>query len=280
MTILVTGSRGRVGRSLVTLLHSRGLDVRAASGSPEELSLPDAVPTVKCSLADPRDFPAALDGITSVFLYAEASQIDAFLERALAAGVGHVVLLSSSAVLSPDAADDPIGRSHLAVEQALAASPIESTFLRPGAFATNALHWARPIRATGSIGLPYPGAHSDPIHEGDLVEAALAVLTDARLRGGRYHLTGPESLPFTDQIAHIARAAGRPITVNAIGPQDWKAANAKYIPQAYADALVDLWKASDGSPVETTRCVEELTGHPARPFALWARDHAGAFLDR
>ncbi|MGV9779647.1 NAD(P)H-binding protein [Streptosporangium sp. NPDC003464] len=277
MTILVTGARGLVGGTLLTLLRSRGIDARAASGSPDKLDLPGDVPTMRCHLSDPATFPAALKGVTSVFLYAEPSHIDAFVEQAADAGVRHIVLLSTSAVLGPGAGEDPIARSHLKVERALAASPVESTFLRPGSFASNALQWSWPIKSTGAVNLPYPDSHTDPIHEADIAEAALAVLTDPRLSGGKYTLTGPESVTFREQIGHISRATGRPVAVEAVSRAAWKAEMADYIPGSFADALLDWWRSNDGSPVETTRTVEELTGHPARGFAVWAEDHAGDF---
>ncbi|GAA4220146.1 uncharacterized protein YbjT (DUF2867 family) [Streptosporangium album] len=280
MTILVTGSRGLVGSTLVALLRSRGLDVRAASKDPGKLSLPAGVPAVTCDLTDPGTFPAALEDVASVFLYAEASQIGPFVEQAAAAGVRHIVLLSTSAVLGPAADDDPIAASHLKVEEALAASSVESTFLRPGSFASNALQWSWAIRSTGTVNLPYPGSHTDPIHEADIAEAALAVLTDPRLAGGKYTLTGPESVTFREQLDHISHATGRPVTVNAVSREEWKAEMAGYIPGDFADALLDWWRSTDGSPAEITRTVEELTGHPARDFAAWARDHAGDFTDQ
>ncbi|MGW3623922.1 hypothetical protein [Streptomyces sp. NPDC000880] len=61
---------------------------------------------MKCALDDSATFPAALDSVTSVFLYAEASQIGAFLDEAGAAGVEHIVLLSSSSAWLAHAADD------------------------------------------------------------------------------------------------------------------------------------------------------------------------------
>ncbi|MFI2351889.1 NAD(P)H-binding protein [Streptomyces sp. NPDC019443] len=277
MTILITGSRGKVGSTLLTLLHEAGAAVRAASGSPDRLSLPAPVDAVKCALDDPTTFPAALDSVTSVFLYAEASQIDAFLDEAGAAGVEHIVLLSSSSVLDPDAAGNPIAASHLAVEQALAASPIETTVLQPGAFASNSLQWPWALKSTGAIDLPYPGSYGDPIHERDIAEAALAVLTRPPLRGATYHLTGPETLTFAQQIAIIERASGRPVPFNTVTREAWKESMAKYMPSAFADALLDYWASTDGSPAPLTRGVEELTGHPARTFAAWAKENADAF---
>ncbi|MCT4356396.1 NAD(P)H-binding protein [Streptomyces sp. Je 1-79] len=281
MTVLVTGSRGRVGSTLLGLLHHAGIKARAASKNPADLSPPDGVDTVRCDLSDPADFEAALDGVDSVFLYAEASHIDAFVARARAAGVRHIALLSSSSVLAPDADRNPIAASHLAVERALAAAAadgaFEATYLQPGAFATNALQWSWAIRAGQPVELPYPGSHGDPIHERDVAEAAFAVLTEPRLRGSSYLLTGPESLDFTEQLAILAEATGRPAISAAVTPEQWKTAVAAHVPAPFADALLSYWASHDGRPVPLTRTVEELTGHPARTFAVWAAEHAEAF---
>lgn len=277
MTVLVTGSRGKVGSALVALLHEAGADVRAASAAPDELSLPTGVEAVHCALDAPATFPAALDSVTSVFLYAEPSQTGAFLDEAAAAGVEHIVLLSSSSVLDPGAADNPIAASHLAVEQALAASPVETSVLQPGAFAANAFQWRWALESAGSIDLPYPGSYGDPIHERDIAEAAFALLTRPELRGRTYHLTGPESLTFTEQLAILERAVGSPFPYTTVTREAWKAAMAGYMPGAFADGLLDYWASTDGSPTPLTAAVEELTGHPARSFAAWAAENADAF---
>ncbi|MFG2330716.1 NAD(P)H-binding protein [Streptomyces sp. NPDC048604] len=281
MTILVTGSRGRVATALLSLLHTAGLEARAASKKPGDLSPPPGVEAVRCDLADPDTFGTALAGVDSVFLYAEPAHIDAFTARARAAGVEHVVLLSSSSVLAPNAAENPIAGSHLAVERALEAAAadgsFEATHLQPGAFATNALGWAAAIRSTGAVDLPYPGAHTDPIHERDVAEAAFAVLTEPKLRGSSYLLSGPESLTFAEQLAVLAQVTGRDIEVREPSPAAWRASVAPYIPGTFADALLRHWADHDGVPVPTTGTVEELTGHPARTFAAWATEHAKAF---
>ncbi|MBD0738940.1 NAD(P)H-binding protein [Streptomyces sp. CBMA29] len=277
MTVLITGSRGRVARALTALLHDRGVGVRVASRKPEEVQPPEGVRTTALSLDEPSGFPAALAGVDSVFLYAEASHIGAFLERAEQAGVGHVVLLSSASVMEPDAERDPIARHHLAVETALAASPITSTVLRPGAFAANALQWAWPVKASGAVNLPYPGAHTDPVHEADLAEAACAALTDSRVRGGTYHLTGPESLSFAAQVEVLADITGQPIAAVPVSREAWRAETAEHLPEAFAEALLDWWKALDGTPTEVTDTLERLIGRPPRTFASWARENAAAF---
>ncbi|MCM2413445.1 NAD(P)H-binding protein [Streptomyces sp. RKAG290] len=277
MLTLVTGCRGRVGSALVSLLHHGDHAVRAASRNPAQLSLPAGIPSVPCDLDDPDTFAAALEGVDSVFLYAEPSHIDDFLTAAQAAGVEHIVLLSSSSVLAPDAASNPIAASHHAVEAALTASPLTSTFLRPGAFAGNAYQWSGAVRGGHPVDLPYPRSQTSPIDEADIAEAALAVLTDARLRGTAYHLTGPESLTAAEQVELLAASAGSSATVNAVSRDAWKKSVSPFVPEEIAEALLTYWAATDGSPAEVTGETEKLTGRPARTFAAWATEHAAAF---
>jgi uncharacterized protein YbjT (DUF2867 family) len=267
--ILVTGGRGAVATCLQTLLREHDLAVRVASNAPDA--------QVRLNLTDPATFPAALAGVTSVFLYAEAKHIDEFIAEAVAAGVQHIVLLSSSSVLSPDADNDMLAKSHLDVEKALLASPIQTTVLRPGSFAANAGGWAWAIKSRRPVSLPYPGAYTDPIHEQDVAEAAFAALTDPRHRGGRFTLTGPEAMTFIEQLEVLMRVTGLDIDIQPVTRDQWKAEMAEYIPGPYAEALLNFWESTDGRPLALTSAVEELTGHPARSFTVWATDHATDF---
>ncbi|MCX4778577.1 NAD(P)H-binding protein [Streptomyces sp. NBC_01264] len=269
--ILVTGGRGSVARGLSSLLAARGVPYRRASREP------DSPGTVRCDLTDPATFPEALAGVRSVFLYAEAAAIDAFVKEAVRAGVEHVVLLSSSSVLALDAADSPLAASHLAVERALLASPLRTTLLRPGSFASNALGWDWSLKSGRPVHLPFPGAYSDPVHESDLTEAALAVLADPALGGRAYTLTGPQALTFTAQLALLGDTLGRPIPFEPVSREQWKSEVDGYIPGPYAEALLDFWAASDGLPVDLTDDLERLTGHAPRTFETWSADHADAF---
>ncbi|MEV1244162.1 NAD(P)H-binding protein [Nonomuraea sp. NPDC049750] len=271
MTTLVTGARGAVATELIAILRRRGLPVRPASRQPGDPSI------ATCDLSDPATFPAALAGVTSVFLYAEPSHIDAFVKEATEAGVEHIVLLSSSSVLGPNPEASPLAKSHLDVERALTAAPVRSTLLRPGSFAGNALGWSWPVKAGEPVSLPYPHSHNDPIHEADIAEAAAAVLTEPALGGRPYLLTGPESITFAEQIAILGHVTGRDITIRNVTREEWKAEMADYIPEQFAEPLLDWWQSNDGVPVEITTDVERLISRPGRTFAAWAADHLGDF---
>jgi uncharacterized protein YbjT (DUF2867 family) len=275
--ILITGGRGAVATHLRNLLHKDGLPVRVASTDPTQLRVADGIATAALDLTQPATFPDALSGIAQVFLYATADHIDEFIDQAAKASVTHVVLLSSASVLNRNPERDLLAKSHLDVEQALLASPISTTILRPGSFASNAGAWAWPIKNAQPVSLPYPGSFNDPIHEADVAEVAHAVLTNADLRTGQFHLTGPETVTFAQQIDQIATALGHPISFNHVTREQWKQEMADYVSGPLADALLDWWAANDGKPAALTNAVPELTGHPGRPFTTWIADHINDF---
>ncbi|WP_405161703.1 NAD(P)H-binding protein [Nocardia sp. NBC_01499] len=225
--ILLTGGRGAVATQLLALLHADGIPVRVGSGRPEQLQLPEGVSAVACDLTDPTTFPAALAGVTSVFLYAEPATISEFASAATEAGVEHIVLLSSSSVLGPDATTNSVAKAHLDAELGLAGAPMTVSVLRPGAFAGNARSWAWAIKAGRPINLPYPNAYADPIHEIDVAAAAYALLTAPEHRGEQHTLTGPETLTFTEQIDLVATVIGRPIAVDQVTPRGLEAADGR-----------------------------------------------------
>ena len=52
---------------------------------------------------------------------------------------------------------------------------------------------------------------------------------------------------------------------------------ADYVPEHFAEPLLDWWQSNDGVPVEITTDVERLIGRPGRTFAAWAADHLADF---
>jgi uncharacterized protein YbjT (DUF2867 family) len=75
-------------------------------------------------------------GATGLFLLSGYDGIDRLLSAAREAGVGHVVLLSSSSVVGTDT-DNAVAAYHLASEAAVERSGMAWTFLRP-----NSAQWA------------------------------------------------------------------------------------------------------------------------------------------
>ncbi|SHI19086.1 SDR family oxidoreductase [Streptomyces sp. 3214.6] len=277
MTILITGARGKVGQAVVNRLHAVGLPVRAASAKPAELAAPTGVEVAEVDLSRSETFPAALDGVRQVFLYPQPDGIDAFVETARAAGVEHVVLLSSSSVLAPDAETDPLASHSLHVERALTASGLPCTLLRPDAFASNALGWSYFIGHDLPIQLAYPEAHIAPIHPEDIADIAVEALTDTALRGRALTLTGCQSLTFREQIVVLSEVLDRDIRVETITHEQAEQQMSRFMPAPMAGSLLALWAAASAGPAPIADTTRTLLGTPARTFRQWATENAAAF---
>ncbi|WP_431912405.1 NAD(P)H-binding protein [Nonomuraea jabiensis] len=280
MTILVTGARGHVARSLVQRLLATGQPVRAAGRNPGAARLPAGVETVLCDLADPDTFDAALAGVTRVFLYAERRGLDDFVTRAATAGVEHIVLLSAL-LADPAATDatDAISRLHGDAEQAVARSGIAWTFLRPGAFATNTLQWAPSVRAEGVVRDPFPDSRSAPVHEADIAAVAALALTEPGHEGATYPLTGPELVSRRRQAELIGEAIGRPVSFAVQDLDEYRAELSAWTTPQVAEVVIKESAAAVDRPMPATDTVEKVTGRPARTYGEWARDHAEDFRD-
>ncbi|MFG1997637.1 NAD(P)H-binding protein [Spirillospora sp. NPDC048911] len=271
MTILITGARGKVGQGVIKRLQAAGRPIRAASAEPSG----DDV--IELKLDRPETFEAALHGVDQVFLYPAPDGIDAFVKVAEAAGVSHIVLLSSSSVLGPDADTDPLASHSLIVERALAASNITCTFLRPDAFASNALGWGYLIGQNMPIQLAYPDANIAPIHPDDIADIAADALTGDALRGRSITLTGARSLTFREQLAILSDVTGREIPVEKISHAEAEQQMGRYMPAPVVGSLLALWAAASAGPAVIADTTETLLGKPARTFEQWARENAAAF---
>lgn len=278
MVTVVFGARGRVGRHVATGLLAAGEQVRATSRNPGTAGFPQGMAVVTADLERPDTLPAALDGAGKVFLYAKPDRIEDFVAAARSAGVRHVTVLSSAAVVSSGAEDNPIARHHRVVESALERSGIDWTFIRPGMFATNTLWWwANSIRTEGIARGPYPDARTAPIHEKDVAALAVTALTEPGHRQQAYTVYGPESLTLRQQVDHIADAVGHQIPFEVISVEESWTELATTMSPVGADTMLRQWASSNGTPARVSTIVENLTGRRAHTFAQWAEDHANDF---
>jgi uncharacterized protein YbjT (DUF2867 family) len=279
MTILVTGARGAVGRSVLTGLIDAGVpaaELRASGRDPSQLTVPAGVSTVAVDLGDPASLLAALDGVGQVFLYAPPGDAEPMAAALAKADAGHVVLLSAAAIDEP--AGGALAATHLAVENAVTGSGVTVTALRPGTFASNTLDWAAEIRDTGTVSLPYPDSHFAPIHPDDIADVAVAVLTGRAPHGIPILLTGPQSLTIRDEVAILAWETGRDIRLAELTPEQARARMVAHMPPAIADTLLALAAAANGVP-RTIHDVEPITGRAGRTFGQWVRENRDAFAD-
>jgi uncharacterized protein YbjT (DUF2867 family) len=286
-TILVTGATGIVGRQVVSQLLAKDVGVRAMVRSPESASLPRQVEVVPGDLTVPATLDRCLDGVDAVFLLwqAPAAGVAPALER-ITRHTPRIVFLSNLTVR--DGIEEqayPVSALHARIERLIEASGVRWTFLRPGAFAANALMWWAPqIRAGDIVRWPYPGAVTSPIHERDIAAVAVRALCEDGHAGGKYILTGPQSLTQQDQIHIIGDAIGRPLRYAEILHEAARYELTNLMSASIADMLLDAWQnveyagsATVGKPAPVTSTVAEITGVPAHSFHEWAVDHAVDF---
>jgi uncharacterized protein YbjT (DUF2867 family) len=278
--ILVTGATGNVGRNVVSLLTGRGARVRALTRRPATAGLPDSVEVVRGDLADLATLDASLEGVDSVFLMVRAFSIQiAPIVELLKKHARRVVFLSSAAIQDElPVQTNPIGKVHLEIEEAIQKTGLEWAFLRPGAFAANALTWWAPqLRAGDLVRWPYGAAAWAPIHERDIAAVALRALTEEGHAGKKYSLTGGELLTQVEQLQIIGEAIGRTLRYEELTPNDARQQMSAFVPPFVVDRLLDLWAGMVQNPALPKGTVEEVTGTPPATFKQWALDHAPDF---
>ena len=281
--VLVTGGTGRVGSAVAGLLAGAGVPVRVLTRRSEAAAmLPANVEVVTGDLTVPGSLDAALRGVGAVFLVwtAPPATAPAVVER-LAAYARRVVFLSSPHQTPHPffQQPNPMAVLHADIERLIAAAGLESTIIRPGMFASNALSWwATAIRTDGVVRWPYGAAETAPVDDRDVAAVAARTLYQDGHAGGDYVLTGPESLSQAGQVSIIGDVIGRRITFEELSPDEFRRETEGSWPRPVVDMLLDAWGATMGRPAFITSAVTDILGS-ARSFRQWVADHAGAFLE-
>lgn len=266
----IIGATGRTGRIAAETLRSWGLPVRAVVRSPDKAHdlAARGAEVVAADLDDEASLVEALRGATSLYFlttppFDAADPVAVAIARgervvraAKAAGVGHVVLLSSVGAQHPEGTG-PIRSLH-AVEEALKASGLPSTFLRAGYFAQNWEQVAAPATSDGVLptfllaGVPLP-----TVDVRDIGRVAAELLAEGP-RGVRVvELAGPSD-PTPEQVAAaFADATGRSVQLAAYPAQAAEGALAQQgLPGPIAAMYAEMYRgiasglvALEGTPV-------------------------------
>ena len=280
--VLVTGATGRLGSAVVGLLLDAGVPVRALTHRSEAAAtLPASVEVVTGDLTVPESLDAGLRGVGAVFLVwtAPPATVPAVVER-LATSARRVVFLSSPHQTPHPffQQPNPTAALHADIERRIAATGIESTIIRPGMLASNALFWwAAPIRAGGVVRWPYGAAETAPVDDRDVAAVAARTLYQDGHAGGDYVLTGPESLSQAEQVRIIGDVLGRRVQFEELSPDEFRGETEGSWPRPVVDMLLAAWGATLGRPAFITSTVFDILGSAPRPFRRWVADHASAF---
>ncbi|MFF8805959.1 NAD(P)H-binding protein [Streptomyces omiyaensis] len=280
--MLVTGATGRVGRLVVDHLLDAGVPVRALVRRPRAaVTLPAEVEVFTGDLTVPESLDPALSGTGAVFLvWTAPPRTAAAVVGRLAAQVRKVVFLSS-----PHRTAHPLFRQpnpmavlHADIERLIAATGLESTVIRPGMFASNALAWWAPaIRAGDVVRWPHGAAESAPVDDRDVAAVVARTLSQGGHSGRDYVLTGPESLTQAAQVGVIGDVLGRRIAFEEMTPEEFRSLWEGAAPGSVIDMLLAAWSAAAERPAYLTDTVADVLGTPPRTFRQWAVEHSEAF---
>jgi uncharacterized protein YbjT (DUF2867 family) len=282
--VLVTGATGRVGRLVVDRLVDAGVPVRALTHRSEAAAtLPANVEVVTGDLTVPESLDLGLRGVSVVFLVwtAPPATAPAVVER-LATHAQRVVFLSAPHQTPHPffQQPNPMAVLYADIERLIATAGLESTILRPGMFASNAMFWWAPaIRADGVIRWPYGAAETAPVDDRDVAAVAARTLYQDGHAGGDYVLTGPESLSQAEQVSIIGDVVGRRIRFEELSPDEFRNETEGSWPRPAVDMLLAAWGATMGRPAFITSTVSDILGAAPRSFRQWVADHATEFME-
>jgi nucleoside-diphosphate-sugar epimerase len=250
-TVLVTGSDGFIGRHLVPYLANQGYKVIAASRTPSAFEGPNIVAAPLPDLSLPLDWQPLLQHCDAVVHLAGIAhrfanedlydRVNRQATEALASAAfhrgKHLVFASSIAAQSGSFSDHELseddfprpnnayGRSKLAGEEAVRASGVSFTILRPvviygggekGNFAI--------VHKISRLPIPLPlgalTAQRSVLSVRNFCSAVLTVLVDPRARGETFIVSDPTPLTVSEVVARYRASYGRRAWLVPI-PERW-----------------------------------------------------------
>lgn len=278
--ICVTSASGTVGSEVIRRLEAENIPFRAAffSQAKAEAAHARGVEVAIIDYNRPETLRSAFQGCDRLFLAApnvsNQTQLELnAVEAAKAAGVRHIVKLS---VLGADDAYS-LARVHRPSEEAIEASGMAWTFLRPNGFMQNAVTFMGPsIRGEGAFYSATGQAKMSHVDVRDVAAVAVKALTASAHEGKIYTLTGPEALTYDEMADELSQVLGREIRHIDLPPEDLKGAMlAGGMSEDIADVLLDLERYyREGRPSRVTNDVKQVTGRDPHRFAEYARETA------
>ncbi|GIE81858.1 NmrA family transcriptional regulator [Actinoplanes philippinensis] len=279
--IAVTGATGTIGRTLVKLLAPAGEEVLAVSRHAQHTPDLPGVRWAQGQVGDTAGLQSALHGARAVFvllpgeLTSHGEDPRKLIDVVAAAGLERIVFLSSQI-----AGTRPQSASHSRLheyEQAVRASEIGFTILRPTGFASNALGWTASIRAQQTVYAPFGDVALPVVDPDDIAGVAAAALLEDGHEGRTYVLTGPQPISPREQTAAIGEAIGEDLHFVEVPREAAQAAMTQFMAPDMAAGSLDVL----GSPLPAEQAVspdvEEVLHRAPGSFANWAARNATAF---
>ena len=285
--ILVIGATGKTGSQTVKHLLARGASVRALMRNAEKAApmADQGVELVVGDVGDEATLAKALDGIDGVMLTLPngPNQLDlelSVVKQAEAAGVKQLAYMSST----ESNADNPrrIPQVHVKVVEAIQASKLGWTILRPNFFMQNIFGFAASVKAKDFFTFPAGDGTATMCDARDIGEVAAVVLTNDGHLGKTYDLTGPDILSMHDVAKLLSDALGRSITYEPQSLEDFSAFLSQFLKSEWHnDGVVELMQemSEEGGLKFKTETIAELLGRPPVSLAQFIDEHISMYKE-
>jgi len=243
----------------------------------------DGVEIANGDLEEPDTLAEAFDGVDILWLLTPASALEPSMGSnavlaAKRAKVKHIV--RNSAIKAGHDAPNRNGRLHALVEEAVKASGIPWTILRPHYYMQNLLSSASSVASDSALYMNMGKGRVGTIDGRDVgVFAAKVIEHPDRHVGKIYNPTGPESIDMAAAAETLSRVLGKQVNYVAL-PQDaaQQAMLGLGLSRWFVGNVVDYGREySDGWGDFTTSDFKDITGQEARTFKQFATDFAPAF---
>src|SRR6266436_6819344 len=287
-TVLVTGATGTVSTALLGALKGKpGLRLRALvrdpAGAKAQALQKDGVEVVAGDLEEPDTLTEAFEGVDIMWLLTPASALEPSMGSnavlaAKQANVKHIV--RNSAIKAGHDAPNRNGRLHALVEEAVKASGIPWTILRPHYYMQNLLSSASSVASDSALYMNMGQGRVGMIDGRDVGVLAAKVIEDpARHAGKTYTPTGPKATTMAEAADTLSSVLARGVNYVALPPEAAQQAMLGFgLSRWFVGNVVDYGRVySDGWGDFVTSDFKDVTGQEARSFKQFATDFAPAF---
>lgn len=284
--ILLTGVTGKVGDATARALAAKGASIRAIVRDAEKAApLGElGVELVVGDLGDADLVRQAMEGVEKALIvlpntrHQEAMETQ-FTDLAVAAGVQHLVKLSSMEAVAESTA--PIPRVHWTVEEYIRAADIPSTMIRPNFFMQNLLMNAATIKSMGKFFMPLGNSTTAMVDSRDVGDLVGEVLTGSGHEGQSYEITGPELLTFYDVAERLSQVLGKTIEYVDQDPASYRETLSQFLTDEWhLDAVCDEFALlAAGGREYLTDTFKEVLGREPRSLDQFIEDFRGVFAD-
>jgi uncharacterized protein YbjT (DUF2867 family) len=274
--ILLTGITGNIGGATARALLDKGVKFRALVRDPGKAAAwaEKGVELVPGDIEDAAAVKRALAGVDRALLvmpngeHQEPAEL-AFTRTAKEAGLAWLIKLSSPEAVR--GTTSPIPLAHIAAEDAIMASGMKWTFVRPSFYMQNFRGSVKAARATGKLSMPMGNGTVALTDNNDAGQFIAHILTDpnsAQHHGQCYDITGPDPvMTFHDVARTIGEVVGQPVVYDDCDPKAFQEAIRPYHRnQWHSDAVARLFAeiANGATPGHKTDTFQKIMGRPGR----------------